>query len=212
VVNAEWSHGRYMALKTALETGADHIHYADMDRLLRWVETRPDEWRQTVDAVERCDYLVIGRTDAAWATHPRAMFETERVQNTLFSHLIDLEMDIGAGSKGFSRAAATLIIGNSSPGRALGADAEWTVLAHRGGFEVKAVFVDGLDWESADRYQEQAANHADQRDSANAYDTDPAHWSYRIKVTQEVVESGLDAMQRELTTAAYMNEMRVNEE
>ena len=43
-----WSGGRYTSLKAALETNSSHIQYADMDRLLRWMETRPDEWRQAV--------------------------------------------------------------------------------------------------------------------------------------------------------------------
>ena len=41
VLNTEWSHVRHFALQKALDTPASHVHYADMDRLIRWVETKP---------------------------------------------------------------------------------------------------------------------------------------------------------------------------
>lgn len=197
-VNAEWSHGRYMALKTALAGGADHIHYADMDRLIRWVETRPAEWGAALEQVRRCECLVIGRTEAAWATHPRVMIDVERVINRVFSDALGQDLDFGAGAKGFSRAAAAFIVANSQPGRAIGTDAEWPVLARRGGFRVEGLLVDGLDWEIADQHQPAAADAERQRRLAAAYDADPAHWALRVATTIEVIEAGLDALRRPL--------------
>jgi hypothetical protein len=31
IVNEDWSRGRYVALQTAFDMGADYIHYADLD-------------------------------------------------------------------------------------------------------------------------------------------------------------------------------------
>src|SRR5262245_58113237 len=73
----DWSHGRFTALQAAYETGADYIHYVDMDRLIRWVETRPGEWHQTLERIPTCDCLITGRTEAAWATHPQVMIQVE---------------------------------------------------------------------------------------------------------------------------------------
>ena len=72
-VNENWSNGRYAVLEAAHTTGADYIHYCDLDRLIRWVETRSEEWLQTVKCVQEVDCLVIGRTASAWATHPQVM-------------------------------------------------------------------------------------------------------------------------------------------
>lgn len=198
-VNADWSHGRYMALKTALERGPDYIHYADMDRLIRWTETRFAEWRAVVERVQQCECLVIGRTVSAWATHPRAMVQTEQIINHVFSNLLGQTLDFGAGSKGFSRAVAAFILANSQPGRAIGTDAEWPILAYRGGFRVEGVFVDGLDWEIPDQHQDVPASAERQRQMAIAYDADAANWAHRVQITIEVVEAGLDALQRPLT-------------
>lgn len=198
IVNQQWGDGRYNALRLVLERAADHIQYADLDRLIRWVETRPEEWRQTVAQVQQNDCLVIGRTAAAWETHPRAMFETERIINMVFSQVIGQEMDFGAGSKGFSRRAAEFLMVHIEPGRALGADTEWIVLLHRAGFPVAHVAVDGLDWEIPDQYQDAAADGERQREMAVQYDADAGHWRRRVAVAHEIIEAGLAAMVRQL--------------
>jgi len=203
-VNADWSHGRYMALKLATDSGADHVHYADMDRLLRWIETRPDEWRgpdewrATLDRVGQADCLVIGRTPVAWATHPRALVETEAISTGLMNRLLGQELDISAGSKGFSRRAAEFILANSLPRRAIGTDAEWVMLAHRAGYRVEQVLVDGLDWEIPDQHQAQAADFARQQELAKVYDSDASKWAHRVKIAHEIVEAGMDAWSRRL--------------
>lgn len=197
-VNETWPQGRYMALKQAYDNGAQAIHYADMDRLLRWTETRPAEWRETVAQVAGSDCLVIGRTPAAWATHPQALAHTEKISNTVFSRLLGQDLDLSAGSKGFSRAAVEVILANCRPTRALGADSEWIMVLQRAGFQIDTVLVDGLDWETADRYADAAADDDKQREAAIRYDADPDHWAMRVGVAQEIVEAGLDAMVRPL--------------
>jgi hypothetical protein len=198
IANDGWECGRYMALKAGLETGADYVHYNDLDRLLRWVETRPDEWRHTVEAVQRSDCLIIGRTAAAYATHPAAMIATEAISNTVVSHLLGKQMDVSAGSKGFSRTAAQCLVAMTNPGNAIGMDAEWPIVLRRCGFEVDYVEVDGLDWETADRYRDTAADSETQRRLAEEYDRDADHWAHRVKVAQEITNVGLRAMSRTL--------------
>ena len=197
-VMEDWQAGRYRALRGAAQAGADFIHYADMDRLLRWVETRPAEWLATLAAIQKTDCLVIGRTAAAYATHPQALVQTEAIPNRLFSSLFGQPLDLSAGSKGFSRAAAEFILAHSAPVRSLGTDAEWPVLCHRGGFRVASCLVDGLDWESADRYRSQAADAGLQRQAALAYDQDAAHWAWRVQVADEIVQAGMEAWTKRL--------------
>jgi SAM-dependent methyltransferase len=191
-----WSWGRYIAIKEAVQVGADFIQYADLDRLLRWVETRPDEWRQTVELIKEWDCLVIGRTPQSMQTHPQALQRTEAISNQVVSHILGKTVDASAGSKGFSLRAASFLVQHTSPGRALGTDAEWPILLQRAGMRVGALNVDGLDWETADRYQEQAANEEQQRQLARSYDDDPQHWAYRVGVAAEIVDVALDAAQR----------------
>jgi len=203
VISKDWAHGRHLALAHALDFPGNFVQYTDMDRLIRWVETRPEEWLRLVAEIPRHECLVIGRTEAAWETHPRALRETERITSHVFSAILGQALDLSAGSKGFSRAAAEWIVRNSQPGRALGKDAEWVVLAHRGGFRVSSVLVDGLDWEMysspiPDRYQDRAADAARQRQIREEYDAKPENWAMRVAVAVEIAEAGVEAMGRDL--------------
>lgn len=198
IQNPDWSYGRYLSLQKALETPVDHIHYADMDRLLRWVETQPAEWLQALEALQNADCIVFGRSQAAYQTHPQSLVQTEQISNQVTSYLLGREMDVSAGSKGFSRSAAQFIVENTLPLRAIGTDAEWLVLLQRAGFHIQYMEVNGLDWESADRYKEQAADEQAQRQAAIEYDADPAHWARRVEIALEIVQSGLEAQQRQI--------------
>jgi len=191
-VTPDWSWGRYLALQKAVDIAdAPHIHYADLDRLLRWVETRPQEWLQVVERLKECDCLVIGRTAAAYATHPQALVMTETISNAVVSHFLGREMDVSAGSKGFSRKAAEFLLAHTRPGRALGTDAEWPLTLQRAGFQGEYLEVDGLDWEIPDQFQDQAAGAERQRRVAAEYDVDPRHWAQRVAVAREIVEAAL---------------------
>ena len=103
------------------------------------------------------------------------------------------------------------MIAHSPPGRALGMDAEWIVLLHRAGFAIDYVEVDGLDWESADQFAEQAANADAQRRAAESYDADPKHWARRVAVAMEIVQAGLDAAQRKLKEQEGREDIRGRE-
>jgi hypothetical protein len=198
VIMENWTWGRYEALRLAAGSASGPIHYADIDRLLRWVERLPVEWRQTLEVIAQSGCLVIGRTPAAYNTHPQALIRTERLSNLVVSRLLGQDLDLSAGSKGFSLAAARYILANSTPGRAMGADAEWPILCQRAGLKVDGCRVDGLDWESADRYQDQAADASAQTEAARLYDQDAEHWLWRVQVAEEIIQSGLDAMHRPL--------------
>lgn len=200
VVTSDWRAGRFQALVAAMEHSASHVQYADLDRLLRWVETRPLEWRQIAEMIEACECLVIGRTDQAYATHPRALVETEAISNMVASHFMGRKMDFSAGSKGFNREAARYLAEHGQSLRAMGTDAEWPILLQRAGFVVDYVEVDGLDWEIADHEQASPAGPERQRQLAAEYDADPAHWYRRAAVSHEIVQSALEASARERDT------------
>jgi hypothetical protein len=92
-VNDDKRKGRYMALKKAIEIPLDFIHYVDMDRLLHWVETRPEEWMQMIGQTEKFDRIIFGRTQAATIAHPQGLIATEKVSNQVVSHFLNREME-----------------------------------------------------------------------------------------------------------------------
>lgn len=202
-VTEDWSWGRQVALRHAFIASPDFIHYADFDRLVRWVETYPEEWRRGLDRIQDADYTIFERSEKAWDSHPQALRQTEKISSGVIAHLVGRFHDFSSGSKGLSRRAAGFLLANSreeqgSSGRALGTDAEWTILLHRGGFCLQSVPVDGLGWESADRYQAQAASPEAQRRAAEIYDADPENWAQRVRIAQEILECAFEAFQRPL--------------
>jgi len=200
-IPADWAQGRHAALQRALDFPGSHIHYADLDRLLHWMEAYPAEWAQTLAVIPGHDCLILGRTLRAWATHPRALGETERSINEVFSHLLGQAMDFGAGSRGFSRPAVEFLLTNSPPGHAPGTDAEWPVLLHRGGFTVDYLAVEGLEWETPDRAAGGVASEEVRREAAAAYDQDTRHWLARTALALEIIQAGLEATRQEVHRA-----------
>ncbi len=198
IQSRKWAWGRHIALRGAVEFGCSHIQYADMDRLLRWVETRPDEWSEILLRIQKSECVIVGRTKRAYKTHPQALIRTEAISNLIVSHFIGRAMDVSAGSKGFSLEAAKFLLEHSSPGNALGMDAEWPILLKRAGFEVDYVEVDGLDWESADRFRMSAADPEQQRKMATEYDADPQVWAQRVEVAYEISKSSIEATRKPL--------------
>jgi SAM-dependent methyltransferase len=192
----EWSWGRYLALKTSLELEGDFIHYVDMDRLLRWVETRPEEWRRVVTSLGSQDCVVFSRSSDAYMTHPQAMIQTERISNLVTSFFLEKPMDVSAGSKAFSRQAASYLLEQTQPQRAIGTDAEWLILLKRAGFTIETVEVNGLDYESADRFQTEAADAEKQRRAAGVVDENPKQWARRVEIAHEIVQSALEAQKK----------------
>jgi hypothetical protein len=194
----DWTWGRYLALQRSLELPGDFIQYADFDRLLRWIETHPAEWRQSLAAIPDWDCVIFARNPQAYQTHPQALTQTEALSNRVSSYFLGQNADFSAGSKGFSRQAAKFILANTRPGKPFGVDAEWPIILRRAGLRVGSIHVAGLDWESADRYQPAAAGKDQQRQAAAEYDADPAHWAYRTQIAHEIIESAFEAAHKPL--------------
>ena len=194
-VNDDRRWGRYMAIKKAMYTSADFIHYVDMDRLLHWVETRPDEWKQMVGEIEKSDCVIFGRTQTAVLTHPQALITTEKISNQVVSYVLKKDMDVSAGSKSFSRSAAQYILDHCQPDNSIGSDAEWPILLKQAGFRLEYIQVEGLDWESADQFQFHAANAVKQAKTAMDYDADPKNWSKRIEIANEIIQTAIEVSQ-----------------
>ncbi len=191
--------GRMTALRLGYESGCDFVHYVDGDRLIRWAETQPAELRQVVQGLQQFDCAVVGRSEAAFASHPAALRETERIINAVFSDFIGLELDFGAGTKAFSRNAVRFLLANPEHAGGLGNDVVWPVLCHRAGMHVGALWVAGADWETADRFQQQAVTGEAQQSAAEAYDADATRWAFRVDMAHKIIEAGLAAQRQSLT-------------
>ena len=184
--------GRYLAIESALAADPDHVHSVDLDHLLYWVHSRPEEWRESLDASQQADCLIFGRSARAWQTYPQAIRQTEQVINDVFSQLLGQPIDFGLGNRSYSRRAAEHIIAHSAPGR--WGDAEWPLRVHRAGYAVAYRAVDGIDWVPSAAGVDYMVDAAARQRMADAYDADVAHWITRVRIAQQIVQQGLEAL------------------
>lgn len=195
VVAPGWPVARHEAVRHALAGHTDAVHACDLDRLLHWLEVAPAELEDVLASAGQSACLVLGRTEQAWATHPRCMVETEVIFNRVFSHLVgsvDL-LDFGAGSKLFSRDGAAFVLRHTPEAWGWAIDAAWPLMLHRAGWPVAYRAVDGLAWETPDQFQPTAADDDLRREVAAAWDRDPARWDQRVWVAREITRVGLEA-------------------
>ncbi|MFD2042953.1 hypothetical protein ACFSTA_01375 [Ornithinibacillus salinisoli] len=84
--------------------------------------------KKIVTEISKYDYLILGRTQRAFQTHPVEWVETEKITNKICSLELNREVDITAGSCSFSRVAAEYI---SSYSQEKMTDAEWGMIIYR---------------------------------------------------------------------------------
>jgi hypothetical protein len=70
------------------------------------------------------------------------------------------------------------------------------MLLNQAGYQIDLIWVDGLDWESADRFHDQAADEATQKRGEDQDDQSPENWARRFSVALEFINAGLEAYQR----------------
>lgn len=136
------AHARRQVLAFELEEYSEFYHYIDFDRLLTWVKYYKEELKTVIDIIPSYDYLILGRTNKAFETHPIYWKETERITNKIFSLELNKEADVTAGSCSFSEEAAREILKHSKDRMT---DGEWPMIVHRIlNKEVEYKAVDGL--------------------------------------------------------------------
>ena len=99
VVPADISAGRHLAVYTAAQQAGDFVHYIDFDRMLRWLETQPEEVSDIHKVIPQYACLIIGRSPEALATHAQALQQTEAITNAVVSFLLGQSVDTGGGSR-----------------------------------------------------------------------------------------------------------------
>lgn len=182
---------RRMTLRAAQEGDPGHIHFIEMDRVLQWAGSHPEELRRVVGEIPGHDFLVIGRTSRAFGTHPLSQRETEGLTNRVCSLILGRNLDVTAASRGLSREAAGLILRYSKAGYCE-TDSEWPIIIHcKSGMPIGYVEVDGLGFEDWLQRPEEVEEAGGLEAWKRAKDEDPAAWLHRIRFAQGISETAL---------------------
>ena len=180
-----------LALRGGLEAGHASLLYCDFDRWLHWGWTHPDELAALPErfAVEHSDawYLCIGRTERAFATHPLAQRLPEEATNRALARLLGRTIDATAGAAWLSREAGEMIL-RCSRAASKATDLEWPAIVMQSGtHRVQGVFVEGLEFETADFYRDEQ----DRIGSREAWMTEtfdhPAMYQQRLQLAVDSI-------------------------
>ncbi len=176
-----------LALKFALEQVKEKtiqkILYIDLDRLIHWINFFPDEIANLTQRTD-FDYLHISRNARAFDTHPLTQKETEVVVNEMASKILGFERVIDFISACFALSPLLLEkLLDDKHETSMGFYCSWPVFCWRLAKSKLIVEVEGLEWETPDRFQDEI--------SEKGYDTWLEHfqsareWEKRVKLMKE---------------------------
>jgi len=184
---------RRRSLQVSLEDDNEHTHLMEMDRLLQWVSSYPDELRKVVQSIPEYDFLVIGRTSRAFNTHTRCQIETECIANKVISLLVGQELDYLVSCRGISKRAGEVII-DKSIAKYLGTDSEWPIIIKCcTDFPIDYVQVEGLEFELAFRLPRKVQEAGGLNAMKTMTDADPEKWLHRIRLVEQISSTAISA-------------------
>lgn len=175
-----------LALRAALRTGVDRVHYLDLDRALHWLLRTPREYRGALRAAARHPVLVLGRTPKAHRSHHLPLHATETVANRLIAARLGLSgrLDVLVPSFVLARPLVERLLAGSRA-RDTALYGEWAALLFGLAPDVAYLECRGLDWETPDR-DPRGVRRLGLAAWRARFDT-PAEWSLRIAMAREFV-------------------------
>lgn len=180
-----------MSLRNSLDSNVDVIFYCDLDRALHWIKYFPEEINTIIKKmVTQDDFILLGRTRRAFETHPDTQSSTEGIANLIVSKIL-----------GFTNTrdvlSATWILNASHVGTILkfksenrfGFYAEWPIILWRVANHPNYIEVEGLEWETPDRYTNEIGNKGFE-DWKRSYQTQ-SEWRKRCEMLRDFIDSSL---------------------
>ena len=182
------------AIRLALQLDCPFILYCDSDRILHWAERYPQELTDVVARLSEFDFTVLGRTPRAFATHPRMQRDTEAIVNHIFATFSGRPWDVTAAARGLSRRAAEAILDGCFD-EEVSTDVSWPVfLQGRDGFAQGYLETNGLEFETADRFEDKVTAAGGLAQWLAQLDADPRRWVQRLEMARVEVEAMLPYM------------------
>jgi len=175
------------ALKRAAERNPEHIFHCDFDRILHWVKAYPEELAEATVTHINHDLVLYGRTHRAFQTHPETQTTTEATANRIASHILGFPETrdlISACWRLTPRLAHSLL---QLPPNRYGFYIEWPIYAWRKAENPAYIEVEGLEWETPDRYLPEIREKGYKK-WLQSFQT-PREWKKRVEMLNDFIES-----------------------
>ena len=146
-----------LALKTTLNyidnPSKQNIFFIDFDRLIHWIHSFPNEITEILQKEINVDYLLIGRTPRAFDTHPSTQKDTENIVNEIGSKILGFSdiKDLISVCSIFTKELAEKIL-KADNTTATGFYGTWPILLWQLAPRKQYVEMEGLEWETPDRF------------------------------------------------------------
>jgi hypothetical protein len=188
---AQLGGARRAALELGLRLEAPTLLFCDFDRALHWAERYPAELADVAAHLRAHDFVVLGRSERAFATHPRAQRDTEAIINQVYATVAGRAWDVTAAARGLSRRAAAAIL-ELCHEHSIGTDVAWPLFLQRaGGYTLGYHATEGLEFETADRFADQVAQAGGLAQWIAAIDADPQQWALRLDLARLEVAAAI---------------------
>ena len=185
------SDARRQALRASVESGHIYTHFIEIDRLLQWIKTHPDELGSIVKQIPHHDFLIIGRTQRALDTHTRCQIKTERLANKVCSLILGQDVDITVASRGISKRASHIIL-KYSKARHVGTDSEWPIIIHCcSDFPIGYIAVEGMEFEAEVRHHDMVKEAGGIEAFKVIRDKNPESWLHRIRLAERISSTAI---------------------
>lgn len=188
------------AVQAVLETkSAKWIQYADLDRLLHWYYSYPQELKSILAKKFFIPYTAFGRTKRAWKTHPQLQIKQEKRTSAAFNRIVktDKTCDWTSGSCLITRAAAETILKYSvEPTNAT--DLEWPAIIYRYmHITPQCILTEGLEFETADYYQKEINLFGSREAWIKSVYEGPKQIKARQKIAQDSIAAAKRVLQKD---------------
>ena len=144
-----------LALRRATEKKIEPIFYCDFDRLLHWTSHYPEEL-EAVTQKSTHDFTLFGRTKRAMLTHPETQTLTETTAKTLASKVLGFpETRDVLGTTWMLKAQQAEALIRAKISNQYGFYLDWPIRLWINSTNPGYIEVEGLEWETPDRYQQE---------------------------------------------------------
>ena len=176
------------ALNQALNNNQEPIFYCDFDRILHWARTYPDELKNTINSYLDHDFLLLGRTSRAFNTHPQTQITTEEIANQIASKALGFNIikDIISACWRLTPELAEKLL-KLQVDNIYGFYCEWPIVAWKQAQNPRYLEVEGLEWETTDRYQKEIKDKGYKR-WLQEFQT-PEEWERRVEILNDLIQS-----------------------
>jgi hypothetical protein len=180
---------RRNALRLAQDLCTSHTLYFDADRVLHWADRYPDELTDAVAHIADADMTIFGRTPRAFATHPQTQRDTEAIINRVFAAITTHAWDVTGAGRGLSQRATTALV-DGCPDDQISVDVTWPLhLWQSGAFSIAYHELEGLEFETPDRYTPEVAAAGGLAVWMHQVDADPRRWAHRLNIARIQTEA-----------------------